>query len=61
MGLHLATNIPVIISENLYLRVCVDGLLQKQKDSNGNINYILVYTMIVYIYIILYITVSLIY
>jgi hypothetical protein len=29
-GLHVATNIPVIISESLYSRVCVDGLLQKK-------------------------------
>ena len=29
-GLHIATNIPVIISDSLYSRVSVDGLLQKK-------------------------------
>jgi len=34
LGLHLATNIPVIISTSLYSRVCMDGLL-KQQNGGG--------------------------
>lgn len=35
MGLHLALGIPVVMSDSLYNRVCVDGLLQKPADSGA--------------------------
>ena len=35
MGLHLALGIPVIISDSLYSRVAVDGLIYKPKDTEN--------------------------
>lgn len=33
LGLHFATQIPIIVSESLYQRICVDGLLEKRPDG----------------------------
>ena len=35
IGLHFATGIPVVISESLYQRVCIDGLLEKIMTGNS--------------------------
>ena len=32
VGLALATRLPVVISENLYSTVCVDGLMEKASE-----------------------------
>ena len=37
MGLHLATKIPVVISNSLFERLSIDGLLEKS-NSNSNTN-----------------------
>jgi len=37
VGIHFATKIPIVISENLYNRICVDGILEQfQSDDNNN-------------------------
>ena len=37
LGLHFVTKIPIVISENLYNNVCVDGLIEQiQSDDNTN-------------------------
>jgi hypothetical protein len=37
IGIHFATKIPIVISENLYNRICIDGILEQfQSDDNTN-------------------------
>ena len=35
VGIHFATKIPIVISENLYNRICIDGILEQMQPDEA--------------------------
>lgn len=36
VGIHFATKIPIVISDNLYNRICIDGILEQLQSDAGD-------------------------